>query len=531
VSASFVFRPQRRLMAAVSAAAITLATFTAVAASSAVRVVVTSTSDRAARAAVERAGGVVDSDLPIIDGVVAHVPADRVAGLSSFTTVVSDRALHVRSAAFDGEPSTAFPYEVGATDVWESTAGAGVGVALVDTGVAPVPDLLDRVVAVADLTPEHRFTDTFGHGTFMAGLIAGNGTASDGHYTGVAPGAHLVSIKVATADGSTTLATVLEGLQLVERSRERFNIRVMLLALSSDSDLSPERDPLTRALRKLWDHGVFVVVPAGNNGPDAGSVDLPGSDPVLMTAGAVDDRGTPFVGDDEVPSWTGRGPTNFGDAKPDAAAPGSHLVSLRAPGSTIDRDNPSARIGELYFRGSGTSMSAAVTTGVAALVLAARPDFSPDELKQALVSSATPLDGADRFAVGAGVVNATAAADEVTDDGHGHRGHHGGNGNVGGSNGWDSRIWNARVWDGRVWSGRVWNGRTWDSRVWDSRVWNARIWDSRVWNSRVWDSRVWNSVEGRLWDSRVWDSADGRLWDSRVWESLSGRVWNSRVWG
>jgi len=525
-------------MAAVSAAVILLATFVAVSASSLVRVVVTSTTDRAARAAVERAGGVVDSDLPIVDGVVARVPSDRVAELSTFTTVVSNRALHVRSAAFEGQPSTAFPYEVGATDMWQSTAGDGVGVALVDTGVAPVPDLLDRVVAVADLTPEHRFTDTFGHGTFMAGLIAGNGTASDGRYTGVAPGAHLVSIKVATADGSTTLATVLEGLQLVERSREHFNIRVMLLALSSDSDLSPERDPLTRALRKLWDHGVFVVVPAGNNGPDAGSVDLPGSDPVLMTVGAVDDLGTPSVDDDVVPSWTGRGPTSFGDAKPDAAAPGTHLVSLRAPGSTVDRDNPSARVGELYFRGSGTSMSAAVTAGVAALVLAARPDFSSDELKQALVSGATPLDGADPSALGAGVVNAVDAADEVTGDGHGHRGHRGGHGSSGSSNGWDSRIWNARVWDGRVWNGRVWNGRVWDSRVWDSRVWDARIWDSRVWDSRVWDSRVWDSRvwdgrtwNSRVWDSRVWDSQNGRIWDSRVWESRSGRIWDSRVWG
>jgi serine protease AprX len=532
MSASLAFAPRRRWMAAVSATVVLLATFAAVAATSVVRVVVTSTSDRAARAAVERVGGVVDSNLPIVDGVAAHVPSDRIAELGSFTTVVADRALHVRSAAFDGEPSTAFPYEVGATQAWNSSAGEGVGVALVDTGVAPVPDLLDRVVAVADLTPELRFTDTFGHGTFMAGLIAGNGTASDGRYTGVAPGAHLVSIKVATADGSTTLSTVLEGLQLVERSRERFNIRVMLLALSSDSDLAPERDPLTRALRKLWDHGVFVVVPAGNNGPEAGSVDLPGSDPVLMTAGAVDDLGTPGVSDDEAPSWTGRGPTAFGDAKPDAAAPGSHLVSLRAPGSTIDQDNPSARVGELYFRGSGTSMAAAVTAGVAALVLAVRPDLSPDEMKQALVSGATPLDGADPSAIGAGVVNAVNAADEVVVDSHGHAIHRGGNGNNEGSNGWDSRIWNARVWDGRIWNGRIWNGETWDSRVWDGRVWDSRVWDGRVWDGRLWDSRVW---DGRLWDSRVWNSRvwnsrvwDGRVWNSRVWSS---RVWASRVWG
>jgi serine protease AprX len=413
VSAVFAFRPPRRLTAMLAAIVFASGLYVAAAAVAEVRVVVTSTDERSAADAVASVGGAVESSLPIIGGVVANVPADRIGELSTYATVVRDRAMHVRSVAYDGSPSTAYPYEVGATEVWNDTAGAGVGVALVDTGVAPVPDLLDRVVAVADLTPEHAMADGYGHGTFMAGLIAGNGTASEGAYTGVAPLAHLVSIKVALSDGSTTLGTVLEALQLVDRSREKFNIRVMLLALSSDSDASPDTDPLTHALRKLWDHGVFVVVPAGNDGPDAGSVDLPGNDPVLMTAGAIDDMGTRSVSDDQVPSWTSRGPSRFGDAKPDVAAPGVHLVSLRAPGSVIDHENPSARVGEMYFRGSGTSMSAAVTAGVGALVLAAHPDMSPDEVKAALVDGATPLDGADASAVGAGVVNASATSADV----------------------------------------------------------------------------------------------------------------------
>jgi len=526
MSATLALHPVQRLR--VVAVALVVAASTMVAASGAIKtvhIIVSSTSDSSAADAVQRAGGRVESSLPIANAVVADVPADNVAALSRIATVATDRKLVVRSASYSGAPGTAAPYEVGATDAWSTSAGRGIGVALVDTGVAPVPDLLDRVVAVADLTPEHRITDSFGHGTFMAGLIAGNGTASNGQYLGIAPESHLVSIKVATADGATTLSTVLEGLQIVDQSRERFNIRVMLLAMSSGSTLSPDSDPLTLALRKLWHHGIFVVVPAGNDGPGAGSVDSPGLDPTLMTSGAVDDMGTNSVSDDQVPSWTSRGPSQFGDAIPEVAAPGSHLVSLRAPGSTIDQQNPSARVGDMYFRGSGTSMAAAVTAGVGALILGANPSLSPDDVKAALIAGATPLAGADPNAIGAGVINAVAAGNAATSGdnaNNGLRAHGAGNGNLS----FDGRLWDGRVWDGRVWDGRVWDGRVWDSRVWDGRVWDSRVWDSRVWDSRVWDSRVW---DGRLWESRVWD---GRLWESRLWESRlwESRVWDSRLW-
>jgi serine protease AprX len=454
-----------------------------------VSVVVTGRSAGAAADAVRRAGGVVVERLPIVDGAVARVPADRLDDLEAVVQVVADRTLRVSSASFYGAPSTAFPYEVGASALWPRAAGEGIGVALVDTGVSPVPDLLDRVAAVADLTPERAFVDTYGHGTFMAGLIAGDGTASGGRYLGIAPRAHLVSVKVAVSDGSTTLGTVLRGLQLVDRSAERFGVRVVLLALSSPSELPPERDPLTRALRVLWSHGIFVVVPAGNLGPGAGTVTLPGTDPVLFTAGAVDDRGTPDPSDDAVPDWTGRGPTASGAAKPDVGAPGVHLVSLRAPGSTVDRENPSARVAGAYFRGSGTSMAAAVAAGAAALVLSEDRHLRPDELKARLIHGATSLD-ASPMAVGSGVVNALAAADGSGEDDHAVPRERGGRGGRG-LGFWDGRIWDGRIWDGRVWDGRIWDARVWDGRVWDGRVWDGRVWDGRIWNGRIWAAGGW----------------------------------------
>jgi serine protease AprX len=260
-------------------------------------------------------------------------------------------------------------------------------------------------------------------------------------------------------------------------------------------------------------------VPAGNSGPDAGTVDSPGNDPVLFTAGAVDDLGTRAPSDDVVAEWSGRGPARFGAAKPDVAAPGAHLVSLRAPGSTVDRQNPSARVDGAYFRGSGTSMAAAVTAGAAALVLSEDRGLDPDELKARLVASATPID-ADANAAGAGVVNARAAAGALG-GGHGTGGGHEDDDRWNDRGFWNGRIWDGRVWDGRVWDGRIWNGRVWDGRVWDGRVWDGRIWNGRVWDGRVWGGRIWS---GRVWDGRIWS---GRIWSGRVW---AGRVWAGRVW-
>jgi serine protease AprX len=480
----------RRAQAILLALALAVAALPLVsAAASFVSVVATGSSDAAAADAVGRVGGEVVARLPIVDGVVARVPADRLEILSRSVHVAADRTLRVRSDSYAGSPSTAFPYEVGAPALWPRAAGEGVGIALVDTGVSPVPDVLDRVAAVADLTPERTFFDTYGHGTFMAGLLAGDGTASNGRYLGVAPRSHLVSVKVAVSDGSTTLGTVLRALQLVDHSRARFNIRVLLLALSSGSERSPDRDPLTRALRVLWSHGIFVVVPAGNSGPDVGTVESPGNDPVLFTAGAVDDLGTNAASDDVVVEWSGRGPTRFGAAKPDVAAPGAHLVSLRAPGSTVDRQNPSARVDGAYFRGSGTSMAAAVTAGAAALVLSEDRALDPDELKARLVAGATPIH-ADANAAGAGIVNASAAAGEIG-GGHGSGEGHGGDGRWKGPGFWNGRIWDGRVWDGRVWSGRVWDGRVWSGRVWSGRIWDGRVWSGRVWAGRIWMSGAW----------------------------------------
>ena len=523
--------------------------------------------------------GTVDNFLPIVGGVQAHVPSSRIADLSTRAMVFPDRAMHLQGNNYGGNLVSAYPSEVGATQSWNGqNTGAGVTVALVDTGIADVPDVANQVVARANFTNEPSFQDTYGHGTFEAGIVAGNGASSGGRYVGVAPDASLMSVKVADASGSTSLGQVLSGIQLVDFSAQQFNVRVLLLPLDSASPFPPEIDPLSRALRTVWAHGVVVVVPAGNEGPGASTIASPGNDPVLLTAGSVNDMGTADVSDDQVSSFSSRGPTSFGEDKPDVVAPGEHLVSLRVPGSTIDQQNPSAVVEGNYFKGSGTSMSAAVTAGAAALLLSARPQLTPDEVKALLMGSATPVLDGDTESAGAGVVNAAAAASMNDSDlvlhplpdmgpvmqpftppglqfdwrqvnGQGaffwaskkwssRQGQTDGDLNATSNaarqwaaRSWDARQWDARSWDFLMWQARQWAARSWDARSWAARQWTARAWAARAWDARSWDAQSWLARQwtSRTWDGRSWDGItwDGRTWDARTWDA---RAWDSRTW-
>ena len=165
---------------------------------------------------------------------------------------------------------------------------------MLDTGIAASGDLAGRVVASADLSGEWSFTDSYGHGTFMAGLIAGSGQA--GGPAGVAPGADLVDLKVAGADGATTLGQVLAALQLADAARDRFNLRVLNISLGAPAD-DPATAPLTEAVERLWADGITVVAASGNEG---GGTEAPGLDPYVLTVGAVDGAGA-------VPAWSSRG--------------------------------------------------------------------------------------------------------------------------------------------------------------------------------------------------------------------------------
>lgn len=510
----------------------------------------------AAAAAVRAAGGRVLSAVPLVEALVAEVPAG--VPLAPGLTVTPDRPLQLTALAAgkDKKDTGARDATVAGTSLRGTLGlaatgreGAGVVVAVVDTGVAAHADLAGRIVGHVDVTgtatPDQ--LDGYGHGTFLAGLLAGDGASSDGAYTGVAPGASILDVRVADASGATSLVAVLQGLQAVIDRPKKDRPQVLSLALGGEADLPPALDPLTLALDALWRRGIVVVVPSGNNGA-SGTVSSPGSDPMLITTGALDDAGTPTRGDDTVAAFSSRG-TVWGAERPDLVAPGAHTVGLRAPGSVIDTQNPGSRVEESYFRGSGTSMSTAVVAGAVADILAVRPTLTPDDVKALLVGTAyrgpglevgpgaRGLDVAAALAAAPGVKSGTDTKDEIPGSDKAWRALSKAlaDGDAAAAErAWDSldpqaRTWVARTWAGlppgtRDWAARTWAARTWagaSEQEWAARTWAARTWAGRTWADSAWAGRTWADAE---WSARTWADTG---WDGRTW---AGRTWAGGLW-
>ena len=307
---------------------------------------------------------------------------------------------------------------VRADRAWQRAAGRGVGVAVLDTGIAgDLPDFVtagkSRVIASAVTNPCARNAhDQVGHGTHVAGLIAGNSMNSpslkklQGKYMGIAPRANLISVKVSDDDGDTTVLDVINGLQFVVDHKAELGIRVVNLSLSSTVAESYKTDPLDAAVEAAWFSGIVVVAAAGNEGvaPDAVSY-APGNDPYVISVGALDDRGSSYLYDDQLASWSSRGVTQDGVQKPEVLAPGNRLIAPLAPNSDFERLCRKCMISHSYFRVSGTSMASGVVSGVAALVIEKNPGMTPNQVKGALVGTLRNVPG-----VGA-AVDANAAMD------------------------------------------------------------------------------------------------------------------------
>jgi serine protease AprX len=520
----------------------------------ATRVLVTSAtgSVTAAADAVRAAGGRVLDTLSLVGGVSAELPAgtvlapsyrispDAPLSLTGTSEQPKSQATSARAAVGKGKPAG---------------EGRGVTVAVVDTGVADVADLTGRVDHV-DVTGEGP-GDGFGHGTFVAGLVAGSGASSGGQYAGIAPAARILDVRVAGDDGATSLVTVLRGLQKVAA---RPDVDVLNLSLSSGSLLPYQLDPLSAALDTLWRRGVTVVVPAGNGGSTDG-IASPGNDPLLLTVGALDDAGTASRDDDTVPSWSGRGPAPQGVVKPDLVAPGRSVVSLRAPSSSIDVAHPDARVGSAYFKATGTSFSTAITSGAVAAMLAQRPSLTPGQVKSALTKTAYRAPGLkDRDAAGAGGLDVTEAVDRnvgsakddpvaalpgdaaiwaellaAIADGDVEAAASSWSRLSTASQNWAASSWSSlspqmRAWLSMNWAASSWSGpfqaSSWSSMNWASINWASMNWASQNWASMNWAASSWSSQN---WASMNWASMN---WASMNWaaSSWSSQNWASQNW-
>jgi serine protease AprX len=373
--------------------------------------------------AVRAAGGRVVRDLHLIRALAVRLPAGgarRLAhapGVRAVTPNARMRTTAAPTASRFGnwDPAalaTAFDQSTRTTMVWTDlrapTTGDGVAVAVIDTGIAgDLPDFqvsstdtTSRVIASAVTNPDATTaTDLYGHGTHVAGLVAGNSRnlpTSDAlfnRYIGTAPNANLVSIKASDDHGNSSLVDVIAGLQFAVDHKADYGIRVVNLSLVSSLAQSYRVDPLDAAVEAAWFHGLVVVAAAGNYGTAADAVShAPGNDPFAITVGAVDDHATKNTLDDTLAPWSSRGVTQDGFAKPDIVAPGAHIAAPLAPGSDFPSLCATCVVDGRYFQVSGTSMAAPIVAGIAADIIAAHPTWTPNEVKGALTYAGRTAD-------------------------------------------------------------------------------------------------------------------------------------------
>ena len=536
--------------------------------------------------AVVALGGSVEEPLGIIGGFSATIPADRIGALRSaggVRAVTEDAPVELHDAeteAVNSLPTSMYSINheiIGASGMWDKgITGRGVDVALLDSGVVPVDGLRgsDKVVHGPDLSFEAQLCDetrcvdspvhdldTYGHGTHMAGIIAGRDdatatpvtSADTSNFKGVAPDARIVSLKLADAYGATDVSQVIAAIDWVVQNKNRngLNIRVLNLSFGTDGVQDYQLDPLTYAAEVAWHSGIVVVVSAGNGGYGTAKLNNPAYDPYVIAVGGVDGKGTHGVGDDVIPAWSS---TGDGGRNPDLVAPGASVVSLRSPGSYLDESYPAARQGERFFRGSGTSQAAAVVSGAAALLIQQRPGITPDQVKALLVGTAKELPKANAIAQGNGLVDLKRARQTATPDAVQSWPRATGQGSLeearGSSNleyegtllegeydvrgqGWDPAVWAPAAAAGTTWSGDAWNGSDWfvtdagDGVTWNGRSWGGRSWGSLTWGGRSWGGRSWG---GAAWVGRSWggDEWAGRSWGGRSW---GGSTWSGVNWG
>jgi serine protease AprX len=521
--------------------------------------------------AVTAVGGTVTRSLPIIDGLAAEVPADSLPLLRLAPGVVSatpdatgrvvpaqaDAGLLDAAAAADTGSLDEITSIVHARESWSAGyTGKGVDVALIDTGVAPVPGLTSgNVINGPDLSfdsmhPDVRYKDAFGHGTHMASIIAGRDQAGSPssyldrtRFTGVAPDARIVNLKIGTVNGAADVSQVIAAIGWVTEHAHSngLNIRVLNLSYGTPAGQDYTTDPLAYAIETAWRKGIVVVVSGGNDGTSFQSLANPAQDPPVIAVGAEDPVGTEPPLDDTVPAFSDRGTAL---RHVDVVAPGVHVLGLRVPNGYVDQAYPSARVGTRFFRGSGTSQAAAVASGAAALLLQRNPALTPDAVKALLADSATPIPLGTVTNTGAGLVDVYAAESLAVPvappglpapaTGTGSLEQARGGSHVGARGvtlsgeqdifaaGWSGASWAQQAAAGTSWTGGTWNGNPWTGTGWTtSGDWAATTWIGKPWFGASWSSGGWVS---RTWGANGWDS---RTWGDDAWVS---RTWGDAAW-
>ena len=428
--------------------------------------------------------GKVTKNLPIINAVVAQLPAHQVTKLAQVAGVrwISLDGPVVQTSCegciSTGNLANVYNQAVRANAVWNEAPyrqGQDVTVAVVDSGINKMHgDFGNRVKQSVNIAYPDLIFDGYGHGTYVAGIIGGDGARAQGSYIGIAPEANLLDVRVTSFAGAATESDVVAGLQWIYDHRATHNIRVVNLSFNAATPQSYHTSPLNAACEVLWFNGIVVVAAAGNYGSN--TLYPPANDPFIITVGAVDDLGTAAITDDQIASFSAYGVTTDGVTKPDLVAPGRNLVStINSKFGLLSLLRPRNLLNDTpYFRMSGTSAAAPVVSGAIALLLQAEPHLTPDQVKHRLMATANKnWRGYDRAKAGAGYldiynaikIKTTASANKgvpiskllLT------------NATTGASTKmmWDSVSWSSVSWSSVSWSSVSWSSVSWSSDYWE----------------------------------------------------------------
>ncbi|HXN05328.1 MAG TPA: S8 family peptidase [Candidatus Acidoferrum sp.] len=417
--------------------------------------------------------------VPIAHGVAVQLTAaliDHFRADANVARLIYDAPVRLTDTPFDPTAlATVYPTVVDALPVWSNPlaplTGQGIGIAVIDSGIASHPDLGNRLIVSQNFNPNvNGNDDAYGHGTAVAGIIAGDGTAGLGQYVGVAPQANLISLRVNDGTGGAPTSAIMNAILWAVINRNTYNIRVINLSLQASVQESYRTSPIDAAVEYAWLKGVVVVVAAGNSGPNS-ALYAPANDPYVITVGATDDQGTVASTDDTLAGFSSYGVTQDGFTKPDFVAPGKRIITTLAPNSNFALNYPSFMVGSQYIKLSGTSVAAPIVSGAVALYIESNPTVRPGQLKGVLLATANRLGFPGS---GAGYPDALHAIAYV-----------GLLGNA--DHGLDPNDY-LKVLYMAAHSLTVLPVVSWDSVSWDSVSWDSVSWDSVSWDAVSWSN-------------------------------------------
>ena len=449
----------------------------------------------------------VNKRLSLVSGVAVTIKAKKLAALVQSTrglTVTPDAEVKLDGLTYSTQ---LWPYSEGFPVLWGAPlapAPQAPTIAVVDSGIdASRSDVAGRVVANVNLStlPNNSPGDGRGHGTMVAGLAAGNAAG----YAGAAPNAKIVSLDVMDDSGMARTSDVITAAQWILANKNQYNIRVANFSLHSTTPSNFTRDPLDRAVEKLWFNNVVVVAASGNYGTAGGPSGVkyaPGNDPFVITVGGLDLKGTLATSDDSAADWSAYGYTYDGFWKPDISAAGRFVTGPVSPNATLYSERPDHVVAPGYMQLSGTSFASPIVAGAAAQILARKPGLTPDQVKSALMASARPLPQNANFAAGVGEVNAVGAALRTVYP----------NPNAGlnrylttdSSDG--GKIFNAVAWVDAAKNTVAWDDVAWLDVAWQDVAWNEVAWQDIAWGDVAWQDVAWQDI---AWGDVAWEDAAG----------------------